>query len=169
MSFGCARRRARRAHRGWPRARSLLCLFIPSLRPSAQRAPGAGVMLDAGGGPCPGGGPSPPERAEGRHWGQWPRGLQRTRCPGRCTGVPPGPSGSRPDLAHISASSRLPRGSGVPSRPSPASLAASPLSLPWPCGALSMCCSISQPCFSLPPHPTQHRRSAQTALRREVS
>lgn len=59
-----------------PCARSLLCPFVHSFTPSfSTTCPGGWSDAGSGGGPCPGGAPSPPEWAEGGHWGQWPQDL----------------------------------------------------------------------------------------------
>lgn len=153
-----------------PCARSPLCPFIRSFTPSfSTTCPGRWSDAGSCGGPCLGGAPSP---LSGQREGTGDSGLGT--CSGHTTqagaaGVPPGPSGSRLDLARISASSLLPRGPGVPSCPSPG-LSGCFSSLPTlPRGAPSTCCSICQPCFSLPTPPTQHPRSAQTSLCQAVS
>ena len=153
-----------------PCARSLLCPFVRSFtRPSAQRAPGAGVMLEAVVLPARVGLPAP---RSGQREGTGDSGLRtcsgHTRRAQRvCRRAHPGkaragrhlsilPAPSRPWGAVMSLPSPHPSILPAPSRPWGAVVSSPGLSgcfpsLPTPATwAPSTCRCICQPCFALP-------------------
>ena len=93
-------------------------------------------------------------------WGFQPPGEGRAKARGTVASGPPvdtqprraqwGQGQTRPASQHPPCSLEA---WGCRPTPPQASLAASPLSLLWPRGAPSTCCSICQPCFSLPVPP----------------